>query len=109
MFDSCLEELTPLAGMGAETERTEMLTKRLMETPLPVESDRTSAKRRRRTRYTPLPGILETRCTWLRVRGRLRDAPDGVDGVRDDIMGGGLASLYPVLGATILRAAERVF
>ena len=45
----------------------------MMETPLPepplpeppmvelpmVEPDRTSAKRRRRTRYTPLPGIME--------------------------------------------------
>ena len=68
MLDSCLEQLTPLAAMSAETERIEMLTKRMMETPLPeppmvespmVESDRTSAKRCRRTRYTPLPGIME--------------------------------------------------
>ena len=50
-----------------------MLTKRMMETPLPeppmvenplpeppmMEPDRTSAKRRRRARYTPLPGIME--------------------------------------------------
>ena len=68
-FDSCLEQLTPLAAVGEEAERIEMLTKRMMETPSPapplvepplVESaDRTSAKRRRRTRYTPLPGIME--------------------------------------------------
>ena len=45
-----------------------MLTKQMMESPLPeppmvkppmVEFDRASAKRRRRTRYTPLPGIME--------------------------------------------------
>ena len=52
-----------------ETERIEMLTKRMMGTPSPappleepplVESaDRTSGGRRRRTRCTPLPGILE--------------------------------------------------
>ena len=69
MLDSCLEQLTPLAAMGEETERIEMLTKRMMETPLPVpplvepplveSADGTSAKRRRRTRYTPLPGIME--------------------------------------------------
>ena len=38
MLDSCLEQLTPLAGMGEETERIEMLTKRLLETPLPGAS-----------------------------------------------------------------------
>ena len=63
MPDSCLEQLTPLAGMSEETEMIEMLTKRLLETPLPgppmVEPDRTSAKRRRRIRYTPLPRIME--------------------------------------------------
>ena len=63
MLDSCLEQLTPLAGLSEEIERIETLTKRLLETPLPeppmVEPDRTSAKRRRRTRYTPLPGIME--------------------------------------------------
>ena len=52
-----------------ETERIEMISMRMMETPSPapplaepplVESaDRASAKRRRRTRHTPLPGILE--------------------------------------------------
>ena len=30
----------------------------MVETPM-VESDLASAKRRRRTRYTPLPGIME--------------------------------------------------
>ena len=30
----------------------------MVEPPM-VESDRASAKRRRRTRYTPLPGIME--------------------------------------------------
>ena len=63
MLDSCLEQLTPLAGLSEEIERIEKLTKRLLETPLPeppmVEPDRTSAKRRRRTRYTELPGIVE--------------------------------------------------
>ena len=75
MIDSCLEQLTPLAvqiesieNIEKETERIAMLTKRMMETPLPeapmveppmVELDRTSAKRRRRTRCTPLPGIME--------------------------------------------------
>ena len=69
MLESCLEQLTPLAAKDEVTERIEVLTKRMMETPLPapplvepplVESaDRTSAKRRRRTRYTPLPGIME--------------------------------------------------
>ena len=48
-----------------------MLTKRMMETPLPeppmVEPDRTSAKRRRRTRYTPLPGNMEN-ATHLTAR-----------------------------------------
>ena len=36
MLDSCLEQLTPLAATGEETERIEMLTKRMLETPLPV-------------------------------------------------------------------------
>ena len=38
-------------------------------------------------------------CTWLQARGRLRDAPDCVDGLRDGNMGGGLASPYTFLGA----------
>ena len=68
MLDSCLEQLTPLAGLNEELERIETLTKRLLDPPLleppmveppMVEPDRTSAKRRRRTRYTPLPGIME--------------------------------------------------
>ena len=62
-----LELLTPFASqiesIENATERASMLTKRMMETPLPeppmVEPDRTSAKRRLRTRYTPLPGIME--------------------------------------------------
>ena len=87
MLDSCFEQLTLLAAMGEETERIEMLTKRMMETPSPapplvdpplVESaDRTSAKRRRRTRYTSLSGIMGTRqCTRLQVRRRLYDTLD---------------------------------
>ena len=59
MLNSCIEQLT-------ELEKIETLTKRLLEPPLPeppiVESESpglTSAKRRRRTRYTPLPGIME--------------------------------------------------
>ena len=81
MLDSCLEQLTPAHSLFAiqresikkETERVALLTKRMLETPLPepslpeppmveppvVEPDRTSAKRRRRTRYTPLPVIME--------------------------------------------------
>ena len=37
--------------------------------------------------------------TWLQARGRLRGAPDCVDGVRDGNTGGGLASPYRFLGA----------
>ena len=73
MLDSCLEQPTPLAAMGEriekETERIEMFTKRRMETPSPAPplvmsplvepADRTSSKRRRRTRYAPFPGILQ--------------------------------------------------
>ena len=67
MLDSCMELLTPVTAqtdsIEKETERAAMLTKRMPEPPLPeppmVEPDRTSAKRRRRTRYTPLPGIME--------------------------------------------------
>ena len=67
MLDSCIELLSSSASqmesIEKATERAYMLTKRMMETPLPeppmVEPDRTSAKRRRRTRYTPLPGIME--------------------------------------------------
>jgi len=73
MFDSCIELLTPLTAqienIERETERVAMLTKRMMEPPLPeppmmteptlLESERASSKRCRRTRYTPLPGIME--------------------------------------------------
>ena len=69
MLDSCLEQLTPLAGLNEELQRIETLTKRLLEPPLPEPSmvepslpaspGLISAKRRRRTRYTPLPGIME--------------------------------------------------
>ena len=83
MLDSCLEQLTLLAAIGGETERIEMLTKRMLETPLPVHplvepplvesADRTSAKRRRRTRYTPLLRIMENAVylapiAWLPTR-----------------------------------------
>ena len=65
--------LNSFHNMEKEVERAAMLTKRMMETPLPqppmpepplpeppvMEHDRTSAKRRCRTRYIPLPGILE--------------------------------------------------
>ena len=81
MPDSCIELLTPVTAhidsIEKETERAAMLTKRMMETPLPehptmteptmMESERASSKRRRRTRYTPL---LQVR------RAPLRDAPD---------------------------------
>ena len=62
MLNSCIEQLT-------ELETIETLTKQLLEPPLPeppivepslAESPGlTSAKGRRRTRYTPLLGILE--------------------------------------------------
>ena len=65
--------LDNLKNMEKDVERVAMLTKRMMERPLPeppmvepplpeppmMEPDRTPAKRRRRTRYTPLPGIME--------------------------------------------------
>ena len=81
-----------------------------MEPPM-MELDWASAKRRRRTRYTPLPGIMEnavylTPSVWpptRRARGRLRDAFDCVDGVRDGKMG----RRYPFLGANqVLRGRQ---
>ena len=46
-----------MESIEKEVQRIAMLTKRMMETPLPeppmMESDRASAKRRRRTRNTP--------------------------------------------------------
>jgi|ERR1712126_448323 len=86
MLDSCLEQLTPFAtqteGIEKETGRVAMLSKLMLETPFPelplpeppmveppvVEPDRTSAKRRRRIRYTLLLGM----------RGRLYVTPDTV-------------------------------
>ena len=73
MLDSCIELLTPvtaqMVSIEKETERAAVLTKRMLEPPLPeapmmmeptlMESERASSKRRRRTRYTPLPGIME--------------------------------------------------
>ena len=74
MLDSCIELLTPVTAqidsIEKETEKTAMLTKRMMETPLPEppllepplpepSSTTSSAKRRRRTRFSPLPGIME--------------------------------------------------
>ena len=70
-----------------------------------VEPDRTFCE----TPSTNTLGSWKTQCTWLRVSGHLYVTPDGVDSVRDDIMGGGLASPYPFLGATFLRVAERGF
>ena len=55
MLDSCNEQLTPLAALGEsiekKTERIAMFTNRMM-------------KRRRRTRYISLPGIMEN-ATYL--------------------------------------------
>ena len=72
VFDSCIGLLCLLAAqmesIEKETERVAMLTKRILEPPLMeppmmeppmMQSARASAKCRRRTRYTPLPGILE--------------------------------------------------
>ena len=90
MLDSCIELLTPVTAqidsIEKETERAAMLTKRMMETPLlepptmmePTlkESEQASSKRRRRTRYTPLPGIMENAVylapsAWLPFATRL--------------------------------------
>ena len=79
--------LNSLTNIDKEVERAAMLTKRMMETPLPqppmpepslpeppmMEPDRTPAKRRRRTRFTPLPVIMENAVylapnAWLPVR-----------------------------------------
>ena len=62
LLNSCIEQME---SIEKATERASMLTKRLMETPVPepplleppiVEP---SAKRRRRTRFSPLLGIVE--------------------------------------------------
>ena len=73
MLDSCIALLTPMTAqvenIEKETERVAMLTKRMLEPPMMeppkvmeptlTESERGSSKRRRRTQYTPLPGIME--------------------------------------------------
>ena len=74
MLDSCIELLTPVTAqidsIEKETEKAAMVAKRMMETPLPepplpeppmVEPSSTtsSAKRRRWTRFSPLPRIME--------------------------------------------------
>ena len=58
MLDSCREQLTLLANLNEELERLETLIK--PEPPMLEPSSATSsAKRRRRTRFSPLPGIME--------------------------------------------------
>ena len=67
--DEIAQMLDHLKNMNKEVERAAMLTKRLMEPPLPeppivepslAESPGlTSAKRRRRTQFSQLPGIME--------------------------------------------------
>ena len=66
--DDVAKMLDRLKNIEKVTGRAAMLTKQMTECPLPVppmvvppmvESDRASAKRRRRTRYTPLLGITE--------------------------------------------------
>ena len=61
--DDVAKILDCLQNIEKATERAAMLTERMMEPPMMeapvVECERTSAKRRRRTRHTPLPGILE--------------------------------------------------
>ena len=54
-------------------------------------------------------GSWKMQCTWLRVRGRPRGAPNCMDGVRVGSMGWSLASPYPFLGATILRSPSYLF
>ena len=65
--------LNSLTNIDKEVERAAMLTRRMMDTPLPqppmlepplpvppmMEPVHPSAKRRRRTRYTTLQGIME--------------------------------------------------
>ena len=75
-----------MVSIEEETERAAVLTKRMLEPSLPeppmmmeptlMESERASSKRRRRTRYTPLPGIMENAVYLAQARGPLRDAPD---------------------------------
>ena len=106
-LDDVAKMLDRLQNIEMATERAAMLTKQMMESPLPEPPmDLIGLLRNAvgRTRYTPLPGIMEMQCTWLQVRGRLRGAPDCMDGVRDGNVGGGLASPFPFLGATILRS-----
>ena len=84
--------LNSFKNMEKEVEKAAMLTKRklegsLREPPLPepplvepplVEPHRASAKRLRRTWYTPLPGIMEKRS----VPGRLYDTLDFIRAAR---------------------------
>ena len=58
MLNSCIELLTPETASTRRLKGLRRLPRRMPEPPV-VESDRTFAKRRRRTRYTPLPGIME--------------------------------------------------
>ena len=80
--DDVAKMLDHLQNIEKAAERAAMLTKQMVEPPLPeppiVEPDRTSPKRRRRTRYIPLPGIMENAVylapsAWLPTR-----APDVV-------------------------------
>ena len=63
MLDACNKQLSPLAAqvesIEKETERNAMLTKRIMEPPKMMEPERVPWKRRRRLRYSPMPGTME--------------------------------------------------
>ena len=52
VLNSCIEQLT-------ELERIELPEPPIVEPSLAESLGLNSAKRRRRTRYTPLPGIME--------------------------------------------------
>ena len=58
MLNSCIEQHTPLAALVKASRRIAMLTKRMME------PEQVPWKRRRRTRYIRMPGIMEN-ATYL--------------------------------------------
>ena len=92
MLDSCIELLTPVTAqidsIEKETERAAMLTKRMMETPLPDLHwwSLIGPLRNAVDEHAHCLGSWKLQCTWLQARGRLRGAPDCMDGVRDGNM-----------------------
>ena len=90
--DEIAKMLDNLKNIKKETERVAMLTKRMMETPLleppmvvpPIGLLRNAVDEHDAPHCL---GSWKMLCTWLQVRGRLRGAPDCMDGVRDGHMG----------------------